>query len=98
MSVKSQGILFLPEGGYPAVCQSLCYEAFMNNFLSLLPEHGDDKLLTHFTLDIHVTQDMAPNAKVLVYYIRDDFEVVATSVQFNIKSCFRNKVCVKLET
>lgn len=56
-------------------------------------EHGDEKLLTHFTMDIKVTQDMAPNAKVLVYYIRDDFEVVATSVEFDIKSCFKNKVC-----
>ena len=35
---------------------------------------------------------MAPDAQLLLYYIREDNEVVATSVKFQIKSCFRNPV------
>ena len=43
-------------------------------------------------MEVPVTKDMAPNAKILVYYIRDDFEVVATSIKFDIRSCFKNQV------
>ena len=35
---------------------------------------------------------MAPDAQLLLYYIKDDNEVVATSVKFQIESCFRNPV------
>ena len=65
---------------------------FSSNISLLFIDVEEQKLLTHFTLEIPVTQDMAPNAKVLVYYIRDDFEVVATSIKFDIESCFRNPV------
>lgn len=50
-------------------------------------------MVGYFKLTVPVTQDMGPTAKVLVFYMREaDKEVVASTLEFKAKSCFKNKV------
>ncbi|XP_052795659.1 CD109 antigen-like isoform X2 [Mya arenaria] len=44
-----------------------------------------------------LTADMAPNVKVIVYYIRPDGEVVADAVSFNVEGIFENEVTVDFD-
>ena len=44
----------------------------------------------HVTIPISAA--MAPKAKVMVYYVREDMETVATSREFKVQKCFDNKV------
>ena len=44
----------------------------------------------HF--DIHVKPKMSKSAKILVYYIGEDGEVVADSTTLKVQPCFKNKV------
>ncbi|XP_021351698.1 alpha-2-macroglobulin-like isoform X2 [Mizuhopecten yessoensis] len=53
--------------------------------------------IASFTLHIPIVAEMAPNAKLLVYYIREDMETVADSITFNIEQCFNNKVDMRFE-
>lgn len=39
-----------------------------------------------------VTADMSPGASLLVYYIREDGEVVADSITFSVEETFANEV------
>lgn len=43
-------------------------------------------------ITIPVTAEMSPKFSLLVYYIRDDGETVADSMEFNVEPCFDNKV------
>lgn len=44
------------------------------------------------TLDIKMTAAMAPNARMIVYYVRADAEIIADSVQFTVEGVFENQV------
>ncbi|XP_020849903.1 alpha-2-macroglobulin [Phascolarctos cinereus] len=45
-----------------------------------------------FSINISVDSDIAPIARVLIYTILQNGEVIADSKKFNIESCFANKV------
>lgn len=36
---------------------------------------------------------MAPNARIVTYYVRTDGEVVTDSISFNVAGVFQNQVC-----
>ena len=52
-----------------------------------MPQH-----VASMPLQIFVDHKMSPLAHLLVYYIREDGETVADSIEFNIEKCFENKV------
>lgn len=43
-------------------------------------------------LNFLVTADMAPKAKLMIYYVRPDGEVVADGLTFNVEGIFENQV------
>ncbi|VDI72534.1 Hypothetical predicted protein [Mytilus galloprovincialis] len=46
---------------------------------------------------IHVTHEMTPSFRILVYYVRRYGEIVADAVTFSVKDIFRNKVTMKFD-
>ncbi|XP_077982153.1 CD109 antigen-like isoform X2 [Glandiceps talaboti] len=50
--------------------------------------------LSVHTYDLVITSAMAPTAQVVVYYVRNDGEVVIDSLTINVKGAFDNKVTV----
>ena len=54
--------------------------------------HTVDSATTHTVLRVPLTVDMAPSARLLVYTIRDDGEVVADSLTISVGNTFQNKV------
>ncbi|XP_076423999.1 alpha-1-inhibitor 3-like [Peromyscus maniculatus bairdii] len=55
-------------------------------------EPGESPVKGDFTLEIPVDLSMAPEAKVLVYTILPDREMVADSAKFEVEKCLLNKV------
>ncbi|XP_067660553.1 CD109 antigen-like [Haliotis asinina] len=51
--------------------------------------------LTSFS--IPVTSKMAPNSRIIVYYVRADGELVADSVSFDVDGVFENKVSISMD-
>ncbi|XP_071088381.1 CD109 antigen-like isoform X2 [Haliotis cracherodii] len=51
--------------------------------------------LTSFS--IPVTSKMAPNARIIVYYVRTDGEIVTDSVSFDVDGAFENKVSISMD-
>ncbi|XP_070176474.1 alpha-2-macroglobulin-like protein 1 isoform X1 [Littorina saxatilis] len=43
-------------------------------------------------LDIPVTAEMSPSFSILLFYVRDDGETVADSMEFSVEPCFQNEV------
>ena len=54
--------------------------------------HTVDSATTRTVLRVPLTVDMAPSARLLVYAIRDDGEVVADSLTISVGNAFQNKV------
>ncbi|XP_046398811.1 alpha-2-macroglobulin-like protein 1 isoform X2 [Ischnura elegans] len=50
------------------------------------------KSMDKFNLKLYLTPKMSPTSYLLVYYVRDDGETVATSHTLKIKKCFANEV------
>ena len=48
--------------------------------------------VSNVELSIDVTANMSPTFSVLLFYIRDDGETVADSMQFKVQPCFDNEV------
>ena len=46
----------------------------------------------HFVLNVPVSHEMSPLAKILVFYVTDDGEMVADSIHVPIQQCLENKV------
>ena len=46
------------------------------------------------TFTILTTDKMAPSARVIVYYVRGDGEIVTDSIGFDVDGVFLNKVCL----
>lgn len=44
------------------------------------------------TLQLTITQDMAPSGRLVVYYIKPDGEIVADGFNFVVEDIFENKV------
>lgn len=45
-----------------------------------------------FTFSVPLTDKMAPNARIVTYYVRTDGEVVTDSISFNVAGVFQNRV------
>ena len=43
-------------------------------------------------LKVPILRGMAPSAHILVYYVREDGEIVADSIKIKMKSCLQNEV------
>ncbi|XP_046542511.1 LOW QUALITY PROTEIN: CD109 antigen-like [Haliotis rubra] len=52
---------------------------------------------TDFTFAIPVTPKMAPNARIIVYYVREDGEIVTDSVSYDVEGAFQNKVSISMD-
>ncbi|XP_071088378.1 CD109 antigen-like [Haliotis cracherodii] len=52
---------------------------------------------TDFKFAITVTPKMAPNARIIVYYVREDGEIVTDSVSFDVEGAFKNKVSISMD-
>ena len=48
--------------------------------------------LWHFPLKLHVTEDMFPKVRVLVYFVTSLGEMVADTINFDVDPCIRNEV------
>ena len=59
---------------------------------TVLPPIRKSEHISHFTIRFPLTAEMSPKASLLVYYVREDGETVADSIDFKIESCFENKV------
>ncbi|KAK3612490.1 hypothetical protein CHS0354_024460 [Potamilus streckersoni] len=47
------------------------------------------------TFNVLLTSNMAPAARILVYYVKSDGEIVADGISFMVQEIFRNKVDIK---
>ncbi|KAK0052968.1 thioester-containing protein 4, partial [Biomphalaria pfeifferi] len=50
-----------------------------------------------YQFSIPSDSSMAPNARIVVYYVRDNGEIVTDSISFDISGVFKNKVSVGLD-
>ncbi|XP_064609177.1 LOW QUALITY PROTEIN: CD109 antigen-like [Liolophura sinensis] len=46
------------------------------------------------SFNVRVTSAMAPNARILLYFVREDGEIVTDSISFNVEGLFANQVSV----
>ncbi|XP_071158706.1 CD109 antigen-like isoform X2 [Mytilus edulis] len=46
---------------------------------------------------VSITYDMTPTAKMIVYYVRADGEIVADAVTFSVQDVLKNKVTIKFD-
>ena len=58
-------------------------------------EHVSDRV-SNIELSIPVTGEMSPSFSFLLFYIREDGETVADSMEFKVQPCFNNQVCEQL--
>ncbi|XP_067663894.1 CD109 antigen-like isoform X3 [Haliotis asinina] len=49
------------------------------------------------SFSIPVTSKMAPNARIIVYYVRADGEIVTDSISFDVDGAFENKVSISMD-
>ncbi|XP_071167643.1 alpha-2-macroglobulin-like isoform X4 [Mytilus edulis] len=48
-------------------------------------------------ISIPITANMGPKAELLIYYVREDDETVAATLEFSVENCFDNKVEMKFD-
>ena len=57
----------------------------------------DYKMKSMFTsrgfLEFNVTHEMVPSCRILLFYVREDKETVAATMQFNTEATLENEVC-----
>ena len=57
----------------------------------------NDKMKSMFTsqglLEFNVTHEMVPSCRILLFYVREDNETVAATMQFNTEATLENEVC-----
>nr|XP_034324217.1 CD109 antigen isoform X1 [Crassostrea gigas]XP_034324218.1 CD109 antigen isoform X1 [Crassostrea gigas] len=50
-----------------------------------------------FTFSVPLTDKMAPNARIVTYYVKTDGEVVTDSISFNVAGVFQNRVALSFD-
>ncbi|XP_029039421.1 murinoglobulin-1-like [Osmia bicornis bicornis] len=73
----------------------LNYSEFRNLLGSLESSENktdQDPIVHRFPLSVKVTSSMAPISELLLYYVRSDGEIVATTYTIEVGHCFENKV------
>ena len=58
---------------------------------SPMPEH-----VGSFVLNVPMSHEMSPLAKILVFYVTDNGETVADSIHVPIQQCLENKVHINM--
>lgn len=53
--------------------------------------------ITRTSFDILITDKMAPNARLIVYYVRADGEIVTDSISFDVDGAFLNQVSIDFD-
>ncbi|XP_011146903.2 murinoglobulin-1 [Harpegnathos saltator] len=53
---------------------------------------SQDTIVHRFPLSVKITPSMAPISELLLYYVRPDGEIVATTYSIKVGHCFENKV------
>ncbi|KAM0729472.1 Alpha-2-macroglobulin-like protein 1 [Formica fusca] len=53
---------------------------------------NQDTIVHRFPLSVKITPSMAPVSELLLYYVRPDGEIVATTYSIKVGHCFENKV------
>nr|BAE44110.1 thioester-containing protein [Tauphaedusa tau] len=53
---------------------------------------------SEYTFSVKSDSSMAPNARIVVYYVRTDGEIVTDSISFDVGGAFRNKVSISVNT
>lgn len=53
-------------------------------------------IVEKFDIKFPVTMEMVPSCRIMVYYVRDDKEVVADSVKFGVEDRLENQVRVSV--
>ncbi|XP_052100569.1 alpha-2-macroglobulin-like isoform X3 [Mytilus californianus] len=48
-------------------------------------------------ISIPITANMGPKSELLIYYVREDDETVAATLEFSVENCFDNKVEMKFD-
>ncbi|XP_062608191.1 CD109 antigen-like isoform X3 [Saccostrea cucullata] len=56
---------------------------------------GNDR--TSLTFSVALTDKMAPNARIVTYYVRSDGEIVTDSISFNVDGVFQNQVSLSFD-
>lgn len=64
------------------------YENTFSNASMLKPK----LLLDKFILTVKIHQKIYSEGELLVYYVRNDGEVVGNSIKFDVENCLQNKV------
>lgn len=73
----------------------LNYSEFRNLLGAVEPPANkteQDSVVHRFPLSVKVTPSMAPFSELLLYYVRADGEIVATTYKIEVGHCFENKV------
>ncbi|XP_076341788.1 alpha-2-macroglobulin-like protein 1 [Tachypleus tridentatus] len=81
---------YLPQDS-SAICLKLKNNQTWGNLITVPPYVGQASI--PFTPQ----PSMAPIARLLVYYVREDGETVADSVEFAVKKCLKNKVGLEFQ-
>ncbi|XP_076671615.1 pregnancy zone protein isoform X2 [Andrena cerasifolii] len=79
----------------PSRDTTLNYSEFRNllGVVESPPNNTDrDSVVHRFPLSVKITPSMAPVSELLLYYVRPDGEVVATTYTIEVGHCFENKV------
>ncbi|XP_011171215.1 alpha-2-macroglobulin-like protein 1 isoform X3 [Solenopsis invicta] len=72
----------------------LNYSEFRNLLGAVEPGNKTDQgtIAHRFPLSVKITPSMAPVSELLLYYVRSDGEIVATTYSIKVGHCFENKV------
>lgn len=96
MQIKSKGNIIKFGKVIHTPCSSNTFD--VTQYKNVIGNNSNDysnefKLpIDKFILTIKIHQKMYSEASLIVYYVRNDGEVVSTSVDFTVENCLANKV------
>ena len=75
-----------------------CYHFFLVTATTISPPKASNASVAKFygslNISVPITARMSPKAKVLVYYVTEDGEIVSDEVTLKIQSCTANSVSI----
>ena len=82
------------------LCSNIYYNYISRTIIDINSNQDDDfgfddeeePSLWHFPLKLHVTEEMFPKIRVLLYFITDTGEMVADTHEFKVEPCIGNDV------
>ncbi|XP_052253498.1 CD109 antigen-like isoform X15 [Dreissena polymorpha] len=95
LSLKSSNL----RAGQVAVFDVRSTETISNLFVQVM-SRGNVVMagtVSGSTFSIHIDSKMAPNARIIAYYVRADGEVVTDSISFDVDGAFQNQVSLSFD-